>query len=192
GGDFYDFIWLDDERSILGIAVADVAGKSMDAALTAVLTTGVVQAEARSNRSVAEVVAAANLPVYNKTSRSSFTALCFARLDLNAQTLTFTNAGLMEPLLKRGSEGVRPLKSVGSRLPLGILPDGEYKERAVQLQPGDLLLLLTDGIPDSQDPSMEFYGSDTLRRLLAGMETDALSAEQILEAVIADVRRFSG
>ncbi len=127
GGDFYDFIWLDDDHTALGIAVADVAGKSMDAALTAVLTTGVIQAEARRNRSAAEVVAAANLPVYNKTSRSTFTALCFARLDLASRVLTFTNAGLVEPLLKRSGGEILTLKSEGSKLPLGILPDGEYR-----------------------------------------------------------------
>ena len=190
GGDFYDFIWLDDDRTALGIAVADVAGKSMDAALTAVLTTGVVQAEARRNRSVADVVTAANLPVYIKTSRSTFTALCYARLDLAARKLTFTNAGLVEPLLKSGGE-VQPLKSAGTKLPLGILPDGEYEERTVQLRAGDVLLLLTDGIPESQNLSRTFYGTDTLRRLLEGMDTDGLSAEKILETLIIDVRRFT-
>ncbi len=191
GGDFYDFIWLDDNRSALGIAVADVSGKSMDAALTAVLTTGVIQAEARRSRSPAEVAAAANLPVYNKTSRSSFTALCFARLELATRELTFTNAGLMEPLLKRLGGQVRPLKSRGSKLPLGILPDGKYEEQTVSLQGGDVLLLFTDGIPESQDPSRRFYEIGTLAHLLEGMDTERLSAQEILDAVIADVRLFT-
>ncbi len=191
GGDFYDFIWLDDDRSVLGIAVADVAGKSMDAALTAVLTTGVVQAEARRSHSAAEVVAAANLPVYTKTSRSTFAALCFARLDLSARKLAFTNAGLMEPLLKRASGEIELLKSEGSKLPLGIIPDGEYEETAVQLEAGDLLLLLTDGIPESQDQAHRFYEMESLRILLEGMETGGMSAGEILDAIIADVRRFT-
>ena len=191
GGDFYDFIWLDEEQTLLGIALADVSGKSMDAALTAVLTTGVVQAEARISRSPAEVVAAANLPVYNKTARNAFTALCFARLDLAARTLTFTNAGLMEPLLKDVNGDVRPLKSVGSKLPLGVLPDGQYKERTIQLQPGEFLLLLTDGIPESQNRSMDFYGDNTLRCLLADMDTASMNAAAVLDAVLDEVRRFT-
>jgi len=190
GGDFYDFIWLDEQRTRLGIAVADVAGKSMDAALTAVLTTGVVQAEARRRTSTAEVVAAANRPLYLKTARNSFTALCFARITLADRQLAFTNAGLMEPLLKRAGS-VRSLRSIGSKLPLGVLPEGEYAENRVPLEPGDLLLFFTDGIPDSQDPSRAFYETEALHRLLAELDTERLGADEVLSALIHEVRRFS-
>jgi sigma-B regulation protein RsbU (phosphoserine phosphatase) len=191
GGDFFDFIWLDEDRTRLGIAVGDVSGKAMKSAMTAVMTDGMLYLEAGEARTISEILKRVNRSIFRKTDKQMFTALCLASLDIVSKELTYTNAGLNEPLLKSNGS-VLFLKSVGPRLALGLVQDAEYEETNILLEPGAVLVFFTDGIPETQNHARQQYGEDRLRTLLARMNTVQLSAQAIEERIIADVKRFSG
>jgi len=190
GGDFFDYIWLDENKSRLCIAVGDVSGKAMKAAMTAIMSNGMIYSGARNFQSVKEIMSYVNQSVYQKTERNMFTALCLAAIDLPAKQLTFANAGLNEPLLKSNSK-VTALKSVGCKYPLGIVSENCYDERTVQLKSGDLLILYTDGIPEERNPAKEFYGYERLIRLVEKLDTGSMSAREIKKRIVWDVKNFS-
>ncbi|MFQ6114949.1 MAG: SpoIIE family protein phosphatase, partial [bacterium] len=191
GGDFFDYMWLNEERTKFGIAVGDVSGKAMKSAMTAVMTDGMICMEADEIKSIKEIMDKVNRSIYRKTDKKEFTALCLASLDIQTKELTFTNAGLNEPLL--GSNGsVAYLKSKGSKFPLGSIQDADYEETRTQLASGSVLVLFTDGIPEARNHAGEFYGEPRLKSLLEQMDTLNLPAKAIKNKIIGDVKRFVG
>lgn len=190
GGDFFDYIWLNEEKSLLGIAVGDVSGKAMKSAMTAVMTSGMIYAKADEYQSVKEIMARVNRPLYFKTGKKVFTALCLASLDIPGSEIAFSNAGLNEPLMKSG-DSVSMLKGVGNKLPLGIKIDSVYMEKKQPLSPGDMVVFFTDGITEAQNPRGEFYGVETLQRFLEKTNTRELTARAVKDRIIADVNRFA-
>lgn len=193
GGDFFDYIWLNEEKTIFGIAIGDVSGKAMKAAMTAVMSSGMLFLKADESNSIKEIMTRINRPLYFKTDKKMFTALCLASLDIHTKELTFSNAGLSQPMLKSNDTGfVTFIKGEGSKFPLGIRKDNVYLEKRTQLKTGDILVLFTDGIPDTRNHDGKFYEYRTLKILLEKMDTTVLSAVQIKEKIIADVRAFTG
>ncbi|MCP4154822.1 MAG: SpoIIE family protein phosphatase [bacterium] len=191
GGDFFDYIWMNGEKSKLGIAIGDVSGKAMKSAMTAVMTSGMIYLETDEHDSVKDIMSHVNRPLYFKTEKRVFTALCLAALNISTKELTFTNAGLNDPLLKSRGK-VTQLKSEGIKLPLGVKPDSQYKEKAYRLKTGDVLLLFTDGIPEAKDLMDEFYGADALEKLLTDLDVSGMSAAAIKDRIIAEVKLFTG
>ena len=189
GGDFYDYFWLEDEPPQLCIAVADVAGKGMGAAMNAVMSDGMVFSRARQAGSVEEIMDSLNRSLFHKVERRMFTAMCLVILEPESLRLTFANAGLCEPLLRSGHE-VRYLSSRGSRFPLGVIRGAEYESTSVQLERGNVAVLFTDGVPEARNRENRLYGYNSPRDLLARLETDELTASEIVEIVIDDVGKF--
>ena len=174
GGDWYDFISLDDGRWAL--VLADVSGKGTAAALLMSATRGMV-------RSLADCCGPAN--VLTKLNRlmvedfpsGRFVTMIYAVLDPGARTLTFASAGHLAPLLvdNRGAHYLDSEKG----LPLG-LAYGEYSERAIALPPDSRLLLYSDGLTEATNPHDEEFGADRLRE--AAQATDACP-EKLIDAV---------
>ena len=189
GGDFYDYFWLESEPRRLCIVVADVAGKGMGAAMNAVMSDGMVFSRARQTGSVEEIMDSLNRSLYHKVERRMFTALCLVVLDPETRKLTFADAGLCEPLL-RSERGCEYLSSPGSRLPLGVKLEARYQSASVALTEGNVVVLFTDGVPEAQNRSRELYGYDAPRTLLAGLDIDDLTADDIVERLIGDVQWF--
>jgi sigma-B regulation protein RsbU (phosphoserine phosphatase) len=191
GGDFFDYIWLNEEQTKFGIIIGDVSGKAMQAAMTAVMSSGMIYAKADEAIAIKDIMTQINRPLYHKIERNTFTALCLAALDLETRELTFTNAGLIEPLLKSG-EAVVPLAAAGTTQPLGLARDNVYQEKTMQLKSGEALIFVTDGVVEEFNRAKELYGEDRLRKLIQEMDTAKLSAKAIKEQIIAEVKRFSG
>ncbi|MCU0304840.1 MAG: SpoIIE family protein phosphatase [Thermoanaerobaculales bacterium] len=191
GGDFFDYFWFEDEAGKLCVVVGDVAGKAMSAAMNAVMSDGMVFSRARQSGSVEEIMVSLNLTVHKKVGARMFTALCLLVVDPDDRTLTFANAGLCEPLLRSG-ESTEYLSSPGDRFPLGAIRDARYESRTVQLATGDVVVTFTDGVPEARDRAGEQYGYDAPRQLLARLDTRTMSAEEIRDALMADVHRCCG
>lgn len=111
-------------------------------------------------------------------------------LDIRNKGPTFTNAGVIEPLLKR-EQVVVFLEAAGSKHPLGMTKDEVYEERKVRLQSGDVLVLMTDGVIEEQNSARELYGEEALKKLIEKMDTSRLSAKAIKEEIIREVKQFS-
>ena len=132
-----------------------------------------------------------NSSIHHKVGERMFTALCLAVLETETRSLTFSNAGLCEPLHKTAGS-VEYLESPGDRFPLGVVRDAAYESRTLSLAPGDVVVLFSDGVPEARNRAGDLYGYDAPRELLTLLDTFDLEASQIKDAIVEDVNRCCG
>ena len=182
GGDFYDFIWHDPTH--LGVAVGDVAGKAISAALYMARLTSELRSRAAIARTPARLLRRVNQEIAGLGDDGMFATLVYCIYDLEARSLVFTNAGHCVPLIRRGDH-VFPLQADRAHTPpLGVTPDLDGGEAHVQLLPGDLLLMVSDGILEARAPRGEEYGLERLSRRLRACTG---SADDVIKAILADI-----
>ena len=191
GGDFFDFFWIDRENSKYGVLIGDVSGKAMKAAMTAVMANGMIISEALKADGPQAALSHVNAPLFLKTSSQMFIAACLALIDTDSRELSLTNAGLVSPQFKSNS-GVAAIELPGPRFPLGMVARVRYEQQTLRMKPGDLLVFVTDGVTEAHNRDKEFYGEKKLQDLLLKLDTTAMTACQIKDAIVADVKRFSG
>jgi phosphoserine phosphatase RsbU/P len=169
-GDYYDFLPLGANE--LGLAIADICGKGISAALLmsslqATLRSNVLnlwhQDGVNENKSLSKIVEMLNSQIYNFTSDNKYATFFYAVYDDVTQTLTYCNAGHNPPLYFNGKEVIR-LRTGGTVV--GIFPDSKYEQETIILRPGDLLVAYTDGITESMNESGEEFGEDRLIQLI--------------------------
>ncbi|RNC68382.1 MAG: PAS domain S-box protein [Desulfuromonadales bacterium] len=188
GGDYYDFFPREDGS--LDMVIADVSGHSVGAALVMTEARSVIRTQARSGGSLAEIVGSLNELLYDDLTRAElFITLFYASYRPISRTLTYASAGHNPPLLFREAERhCQELDAEG--LILGVRPHVSFEEREVRLEPGDLLLLYTDGITESDNGSGELFGAGRLCAILAARHGD--EPEAVIDAVLAEVATFTG
>jgi sigma-B regulation protein RsbU (phosphoserine phosphatase) len=191
GGDFFDVFWADRDGEKLCVVVGDAAGKAMNAAMTAVMSDGMVVSRSHQPGSVADIMGCLNRTLHSKVPKRMFTALSLLVLDPATRSIELANAGLCDPLLKTG-RGVEELSISGARYPLGRFADTAYLSRTVVLEPGDVVVAFTDGLPEARTRSGDLYGYEAPRQALQLLDTDGMSAAEIVEAMLDDVRRCCG
>jgi len=178
GGDWYDFIPLD--RGRWGLVLADVSGKGTAAALLMSATRGMLRSLAEAHCSPREVLAKLNCLMLGDFPTGRFVTMIYGVLDPEKQTLTFTSAGHLRPLLI--SDGAPRFLDSEKGLPLGV-GSGDFSETEVPLAKGSRLIFYSDGITEAENAEEIEYGSERLRDHV--MRPDA-SAESLL----ANVRSF--
>jgi sigma-B regulation protein RsbU (phosphoserine phosphatase) len=182
GGDFYDFIWHD--PSHLGIAVGDVAGKAISAALYMARLTSELRSRAAIARTPARLLRRVNQEIVALGDDGMFATLVYCIYDLENRSLVFTNAGHCVPLLRRGDR-VFPLQAERAHTPpLGVTTDLEAGEARVQLHSGDMLIMVSDGILEARDARGNEYG---LSRLSRRIRTARGGTEDVIKAILADI-----
>jgi serine phosphatase RsbU (regulator of sigma subunit) len=187
GGDFYDFIWHD--PSHLGLAVGDVAGKAISAALYMARLTSELRSRAAIARTPARLLRRVNQEIANLGDDGMFATLVYCIYDLESRSLVFTNAGHCVPLLRRGDR-VFPLQAERAHTPpLGVTPELDAGEARVQLHGGDMLIMVSDGILEARDPRGNEYG---LTRLSRRIRTARGATEDIVKAILADLDSHCG
>jgi len=190
GGDYFDYFWLDEEREELGIAIMDVAGKSMEAAIISVMASGLVCSEIGQRNSPSAILSRINFPLYQKTGKKIFTTGLIAALHTRTMQFRWANAGHLDPILVRDGELVPIVHQTKRDLPLGAVRDWEYCLSTETLKPGDLLLLYTDGLTEACDKQGQFFGLDKLEELLKRHSN--LSSEALVGLLMDKVHEFSG
>jgi len=184
GGDFYDFIPLPDSRQSL--VIADVAGKSIPAALFMALSKTIVRANAAHTASAADVLKEANNMISEDASAGMFVTLFYGILDGKAHTLTYANAGHPPPLIFR-TDRCKCAEVTG--IALGAWDESEYEERQVQFCHGDVALLYTDGVTEAISREGELYGVKRLCQVIT--KSCRLSAQEIMGTILDDILEFS-
>ncbi|WP_428263692.1 SpoIIE family protein phosphatase [Haliangium sp.] len=187
GGDFYDFIWHDDDH--LAIISGDVAGKAISAALYMARLTSELRGRAGIARTPQRLIRRVNDEMVKLGDDGMFATLVCAVFELSSRSLLFTNAGHCVPLLRRGDR-VFPLESERAHIPpIGVLPDIEVGEARVQMYTDDLLVIVSDGIIEARDPRGNEYGQHRLTRRI---RTARGGAEDTVKAILQDVDSHVG
>lgn len=186
GGDYYDFIPIVADH--LGIVVADVAGKGVPAALIMASFRAFLRAEIRNNYAIRTIFDRVNNLLHEIFQPHQFVTAFYGVLDLERRRFTSSNAGHNPPLLLRPDGRWRELKSGGTVL--GLFEGTAYDEQFVDLVPGDVLVLYTDGLIEAENKAGRMYGQQRLRQFVRSHAH--LSAAELCEEVYVDMRRFTG
>jgi sigma-B regulation protein RsbU (phosphoserine phosphatase) len=175
GGDFYDFLSL--PNGDLGIAIGDVAGKGISAALLAANLEATLRAEARHAPSdLAEVIATVNQQFHEACFEEGYATLFYAAFDPASRILRYVNAGHNPPLVRRADGTLEWLDAGGA--PAGMFGEWLYQEGQVRLNPADILIAYTDGIVEAQNAFGEDWGLSRLSQL----------ADEFMEEPAAEIK----
>ena len=184
-GDFYDFIPLQDNN--FGVAIADVAGKGIPASLQMAYLRASLRAFAANYYEIRQIIEQLNRTLCQDSLPSEFATLFYGVLDANNGKFTYVNAGHDPPLLIRG--GQLSALTVGGMV-VGVDPQGQYSQEVLEVLPGDLLILYTDGLVDAMDFDQCKFGLGRLKSSI--LKHQQGSAQQTAKNIIWDVRRFIG
>lgn len=186
GGDYYDYVSLGEGR--LGLVVADVSGKGIPAALIMATFRAALRTEMRRQADLAAVAAQLNQAVLESGDASRFVTAVCAVLDAPSGRLTYVNCGHNPPLLLRGPGGREQLQQGGPAL--GLFDEAAFETGSAALEPGDRLVLYTDGAVEPTDDADREFGTERLEG--AVREAAGRPAAEALRSVIDATRAFAG
>jgi len=161
GGDYFDFIRLDEHRIV--IVLGDVSGKGLSAALLMANLQAVIRGQALYNSSPKECLERANKLLFHSTDSDKFVTLFYGILDTQKNTLQYVNAGHNPPILY--SSGNVPVSLETSGLPLGAFEDITYEEKEITIAIGDQLFIYSDGVCEAMNDDFEEFGKDKLLQI---------------------------
>ncbi|MGE5499861.1 MAG: two-component regulator propeller domain-containing protein [Syntrophothermus sp.] len=189
GGDFFDYFRRNSDKNILGVVIGDVSGKAMKAAMTAVLASGMMMTDIIAVEDIKTIFTRVNKALYLKTDKRAFVAACILLIDVKNNIITYVNAGNVNPVIKQNAT-VCSLPSSDPRFPLGLVCDVQYEENTTAFNNGDILVLMTDGLVETQAKSRELYGMERVKAILSLPEIHLQSASEIKDRIIWDVNNF--
>jgi phosphoserine phosphatase RsbU/P len=185
GGDLYDFLNYGAGRT--AIVLGDVSGKAAPGALFAALASGIMRSAAGQHPEPAQMLALLNDALQERKLESQYVTMLFTLWNDENRTLQVANSGAVQPVFCRAGQAVT-VQAEG--FPLGLFPNVTYEELSVSTQPGDVILFVSDGILDAENEQEEMYGQDKLSGLLCAHRDKP--AQEIADAILADVTRFQG
>ena len=182
GGDFFDYL---EGHELVKIAVGDVSGKGLKGAMNAVMTSSILNLSAEHQDTLSELMSEVNKSLCQSMEQDMNVTMVLAEFDTQEKSMILVNAGQHAyPLLKRGAS-IEPVKAKG--LALGMIPSIPYKSLTLDLQSGDLLLLMTDGITEPRNAAGLMYEESGRFHEVISELSDELSAEEVVETIIQDV-----
>ncbi|MCK5125919.1 MAG: SpoIIE family protein phosphatase [candidate division Zixibacteria bacterium] len=185
GGDYYDFISIVDNQ--IGIAIADVSGKGIPAALIMASYRASLIAEIRNNYAIRTICRKVNNLLCESLEPENFVTSIYGVLDTKNSIFTFSNCGHNPGLLLRSNDSVEELMEGG--IILGIRPDSRYEERPIYINSGDILCLFTDGVTEAEDKTGDQFETERMLDILKNNRE--LPARKIGEKMINSVKAFA-
>jgi sigma-B regulation protein RsbU (phosphoserine phosphatase) len=172
----------------VGIVIADVTDKGVPAALFMAVSRTLLRATAIDGYQPAEVLLRANRLILANSRSGLFVTCFYLALETSSGRITYANGGHNYPLLYETSSGqVRPLRAQG--IVLGIIPQPQFEQIETAMEPGDVLLLYTDGVTEAMNPRRELFGDDRLTAVLRA--NHHRSPQEIINAVLTAVSEFA-
>jgi len=186
-GDYFDYLPM--PRGSVGLVIGDVSGHGLGPALLMASTHGLLRSHAETRTDISAILARANRFLADETGLGRFVTLLFARLDPATRSLTYANAGHSSGyVLDRSGAVSHALESTS--LPLAVLVETEFPTCGpITLEPGDLVLLVTDGVHEARSPDGTFFGTERALEVVAANRDK--TAAQIVEALLSAVRKFT-
>jgi len=185
-GDFYDFFFVDDDH--LGLVIADVSGKGIPAALFMMITKALLRDEAMSEESPADIFAGVNhqFQMINKTLM--FVTVWIGIINLKTGVMKCANAGHEKPAIQRNGRNFMLFPDPHSLVLSGLM-NTEYKEYEIEMKPGDMILVYTDGVTEAQDRNKNLY---TERRMLKALNQGAADGpKETIDHLYEDICAFT-
>ena len=186
GGDYFDFIPMSAHR--LAICVGDVSGKGLPASLLMANTQATLRGQTLINSSARECMERSNRLLFDSTSPEKFVTMFYSILDVSSHQLSCSNAGHDIPYLLSATAPLKRLNVGG--IPLSMLEQFPFQEETITMQPGDVLVICSDGIPEAMDVNQVQFGEERLSTLLNNLRT--ASAVDVIDGIVAAVREHAG
>ncbi len=185
GGDFYDFISLPDGK--VGVLIGDVSGKGVSAALLMARLASDLRYLAITCDSPAEVLERANGRLVERVQDNMFATVLYLVLDPRRGTMVVSNGGHLPPFVRRAADRTVLELDEGTNLALGVLPDTTFEQVSVELEPGDTVLLCTDGVVEAKNALGDEFGFERLNRALSRAPAGAP-----LDGILKDLMHYTG
>jgi serine phosphatase RsbU (regulator of sigma subunit)/anti-sigma regulatory factor (Ser/Thr protein kinase) len=183
GGDFYDFIALPGDR--LGLVIGDVTDKGVPAAMVMAATRSMLRASAPRLVSPGQVLGRVNELLCPDVPEKMFVTCLYAVLDPGTGTLQYANAGHDLPYVRRGGEASE-LRATG--LPLGLFPGITYEEMEATIEPGESLLLSSDGLAEAHSERGEMFGFPRIKALVG---SSVGGSQELIDALLVELHGFT-
>ncbi len=184
GGDCFDVIELGGGRH--GFFVGDVAGKGVSAALLATLLQGVFFTTASTDIPLASVFNRVNLYLSERSAQERYATVFYGVLEESGK-FEYVNAGHVPPLIRRLSGVAEGL--TGGNMPVGLFAEAEYESAAVSMEPGEFLVIYSDGVSEAANPRRELFEEERLRRVLEEFKGETV--DELAAAIREAVKTFS-
>jgi stage II sporulation SpoE-like protein/CAAX prenyl protease-like protein len=190
GGDYFDFVTLSPSK--LGIAVGDVSGKGVPAAIYMTLTKGILQSHAEENVSPKLVLNKVNKLLYRTIEKNSFVSMFYAILDTDTKKLTYARAGHNPGIVVSQGDGDSTLltaEGIALGLEEGTVFEKTLQENTIDVHSGDTLVFYTDGIVEAMNEQLDEFGEDKFLDIVA--ENRNLTSSQMIELILKEVKEFA-
>ncbi|HKY32079.1 MAG TPA: SpoIIE family protein phosphatase [Candidatus Polarisedimenticolia bacterium] len=190
GGDYYDFLALEGGR--LGVAVADISGKGIGAALLMASLQASLRGQTMLRQgSIGRMMAAVNRLVHAASPDNRYATFFYSEFDPATRRLAYVNAGHCPPIILRtGPEGRRVIRLAAGGTVIGLFEEATFTEKHLDLAPGDLLVAFTDGISEAMNEEEEEWGDERLIEAMASRR--GLGAGDLVQALLGEADRFAG
>jgi phosphoserine phosphatase RsbU/P len=187
GGDYFDYVNLPDGRVV--VSLGDVAGKGIPAALLMARLVSAARYHVLSKPHLGEALAVLNDEITDGSLGTRFITYVATLLDPATGDVAVANAGHLQPLVRRADGTVEIMSTEHSGMPLGIVQKQVFDVEVVHLEPGDAILLYTDGVTEAMDGDGDLYRTSGITEYLRDAPA---SLEEMIEGLVVDVERFSG
>ncbi len=187
GGDFYDYYFIDEERFCF--CIGDVSGKGVPAALFMAMAKTLIKSRAADDRSEESILTHVNDELSADNNKCMFVTIFIAILNIRTGELVYTNAGHNPPYLKRKDGTLQRLDQRHGPV-IGAVEGMVYTEGRDTMEPGDLLLLYTDGVTEAMDVEDRLFSENRLKQLLTSMDTD--DVDKVVDNTVVAVKAFEG
>ena len=187
GGDFYDFFQIDEDR--IGFVIADVSGKGVPASLFMAVSRTLIRATGIRGVPSHECINYANKLLCNESLDSMFVTVFYGIYNIRTGEVDYTNAGHNPPYLLRKNNTVEPLP-LSKNFIVGVFDDFAYTNSSLTLEPGDTLILYTDGVTEAFNENREMFSESGLEKTLKSVP--GAGSEEIAEAILEDLKDFVG
>ena len=186
GGDFYDYFKIDEDH--IGLAIADVSGKGVPAALFMAISMTLLRNAAMEHKSPVKAIGQLNLQLTLRNTEMMFVTVWFGIYTISQHTLSYVNAGHEYPALYRKASDSYEYIREEHDVVCGLVADSVYTEHEISLSPGDRFFIYTDGVTEAMSETDELFGEE---RLLASLNSDtSLSGRDLLSHTAENAREF--
>lgn len=185
GGDYYDYINIDDNR--IGITIADVSGKGVSAALLMAQLRASLHTQVSPNYNINDMTEKLNALVYGSTASNTYITFFYGELNKKTGELSYINAGHLPPILLNKKGHILRLDTCG--FCLGMFPSADYEVRTIYFEKGDTALFFTDGFTECRSKANEDYTEERLAKLLK--KHHKLSSQNLLDRIFEEVNAFT-